>query len=187
MGGWISQKIAIDFPERVKSIIISAGPLEITKEWEIPLSNEEKKVLDETMKLFSSRKEGKNLEETIQNFLPIWKYCNVDIPFDEEMAKKFTRDFLTRTKNKNFMNHEKMMQNFLSSIKKTKNLEKIDKPVLIIYGDKDFVVLPRHEKSVADSIPKSKLIIIKEMGHTFFNRDLEQRIVILLVDFLQSI
>jgi pimeloyl-ACP methyl ester carboxylesterase len=79
------------------------------------------------------------------------------------------------------------MQKFLANMKKTKNLEKIDKPVLVIYGDKDFVVLPRHEKSVADSIPKSKLIIIKGMGHTFFNQELEMKIETYIVDFLKTL
>jgi hypothetical protein len=35
-------------------------------------------------------------------------------------------------KNKNFMNHEKMMQQFLSSMKESNDLQKIDKPALEI-------------------------------------------------------
>ncbi len=187
MGGWVSQRIGIDYPEKVLSlVIISAGPVEITKEWLIPLTEKEQKILDETLNIFNSRRDGNNLEESVQNFLPIWRHSNADIPLDEEMAKKFTNDFLTRTKNKNFMNHEKMMQNFLSSIEKSNDLMQINKPTLVIYGEKDPVVLPRHTISVADAIPKSKLVMIEGMGHTFFNQLLEEKIANLIVNFLQN-
>jgi len=186
MGGWVSQRIGIDYPEKVLSlVIISAGPVEITKEWLIPLTEKEQKILDETLNIFNSRSDGNNLEETVQNFLPIWRHSNADIPLDEEMAKKFTYDFLTRGENKNFMNHEKMMQNFLSSIEKSNDLKQIKKPTLVIYGEKDPVVLPRHTISIADAISGAKLIMIEGMGHTFFNRDLEEKIAKFILDFLK--
>jgi pimeloyl-ACP methyl ester carboxylesterase len=187
MGGWICQRIGVDYPERVLSfVIISAGPIEII---DVPLtvrSKKEQEILDNTTMIFNSRKDGKNLAETIQNFLPIWLYTNAEIPLDKEMAENFTRDFLVRTKNKNFMNHELMMQDFLSKMKKTKTLSKIDKPVLVVHGDKDPVVLPRHGKAVADTIPQAKFVMIKGMGHTFFNRALEEKIAKLVIDHLKQ-
>lgn len=188
MGGWICQKIGVDYPEKVLSlVIISAGPIEVTKEWTIPLTKQESKILDNTSKVFNSRKDGKNLEETVQNFLPIWCYTNAEIPLDVEMAKDFTIDFLTRTKNKNVMNHELMMQKFLSKMENSNTLQKIDKPVLVIHGDKDPVVLLRHGKSIADEISKSKFVIIKGMGHSFFNRALEEKIAKLIIKHLKKV
>ena len=84
------------------------------------------------------------------------------------------------------MNHELMMQTFLSKMKKSKTLQKIDKPVLVIHGDKDPIVLPRDGKAVAAAISTSKLVMIKGMGHTIFNRSLEEKIAKLIVSFLNS-
>jgi pimeloyl-ACP methyl ester carboxylesterase len=90
MGGWVCQRIGIDYSENVLSlVIISAGPIEITQEWLIPITGKERKILDNTLNVFNSRKDGKNLEETVQNFLPIWRHSNADISLDEEIAKKF--------------------------------------------------------------------------------------------------
>jgi pimeloyl-ACP methyl ester carboxylesterase len=187
MGGWICQRIVADYPERVLSlVIISAGPIEKTEEMDLSLTEKEQQILDNTTNIFLSVKAGKNLEESVQNYLPAWRHLNADIPLDEEMAKNFTRDFLTRTKNKKTKNHDLMMQMFLSQMKREKILQKIEKPTLVIHGDKDPVVLPRHGKAVADAIPKSKLVMIKGMGHSFFNRALEEKIAKLVVKHLKN-
>jgi pimeloyl-ACP methyl ester carboxylesterase len=188
MGGWICQRIAIDHPQRVSSlVIISAGPIEITDEWTIPLTIEEQETLLNTSKMFSLRKEEKNLDENIQTFLPIWRYLNAEIPLDEEMAMQFTRDLLVRAKNKNAKgNHERMMSEFLSTMKRENTLQKIMQPTLIIQGDKDPIVLPRHGKSVASAIPNSRLVVIEGMGHTIFNRDLQEKIAKLVVGHIKN-
>jgi len=187
MGGWICQKIGIEYPQRVLSlVIISAGPLEITEEFAIPLSRHEQEILDNTSKFFTTRKDGKTLEETVQSFLPAWRHLNADIPLDEEMANAFTRDFLTRAKNKNRgKNHELVMLDFLAKMERTNNLRKIHCPTLVIQGDKDPVVLPRHGKSVADTIMGAKLEMIEGMGHAFFNRALEEKIARLAVEHMK--
>jgi len=188
MGGWICQRVGVDYPERVLSlIIISAGPIEVTKEWTIPITEQEQKILDNTSKIFLSCKDGKTLEETVQNYLPAWRHLNAEYPLDEELAKNFTIDLLTRTKNKNAgKNHDLMMSDFLSKIKRLDVLQKIDRPTLVIHGDKDPVVLLRHGKSVADEITKSKFVMIKGMGHAFLNRILEEKIARLVVEHLKK-
>lgn len=185
MGGWVCQRIGVDFPERVLSlVIISAGPIEITKEGLMTLTEAEQEFLDRMTKMFLSVKNGKTVDETVQNLLPVWRYANAKIPFDEEIAKAFTIDFLTRTKNKNAQNHDRMMQEFLAQIKLSHTLSKIKCPTLVIHGDKDPIVLLRHGKAVADAIPNAQFVVIKGMGHVFFNRDLEKRIAQLIVDHL---
>lgn len=188
MGGWICQRIGVDYPEKVLSlVIISAGPIEITKKGLMDLTAVEQEFLDRMTKMFLAVKNGKTVEETIQNLLPVWRYANAEIPFDEEMAKAFTIDFLTRTKNKNAKNHDLMMQEFLAQMKQSNTLSKINRPTLVIHGDKDPIVLLRHGKAVADAIPNAQFVVIHSMGHVFFNRDLEKRIAQLTVGHLKTI
>lgn len=187
MGGWICQRIGVDYPEKVLSlVIISAGPIEITKEGLMNLTAVEQEFLDRMTKMFLSVKNGKTVDETVQNLLPVWRYANAEIPFDEDMAKTFTLDFLTRTKNKNAQNHDLMMQAFLAQMKQSNTLSKITQPTLVIHGDKDPIVLLRHGKAVADAIPNSRFVVIHGMGHVFFNHDLEKRIAQLVVDHLKN-
>lgn len=187
MGGWICQKVGVDYPKRVLSlVIISAAPIEITEKNLMSLTTEEQKILDAMSQIFLSVKEGETLEETVQNFLPAWKHSNAKIPFDEKMARDFTIDLFVRTKNRHAKNHDRMMKDFLSKIKESHFLKKIDCPTLVIHGDQDPVVLPRHGKAIADAISNSKLVMIKGMGHVFFNRDLEKRIAQLIIEHLKA-
>lgn len=188
MGGWLCQRIGVDYPQRILSLtIISAGPLELTGKAVIPLTPAEQETLDATSKLFLTRKDGHTLEETIESFLPVWRHCNGDIPLGEALAREFTKDFLTRTTNKNFLNHEYMMSEFLASWTKPSIHQPIDFPTLVIHGDKDPVVLPRHGQAVADSIPSAKMVMIPGMGHVFFNRELEGKIARLVVDHMKKV
>ena len=90
MGGWICQRIGVDYPEKVLSlVIISAGPIEITKKGLMDLTAVEQEFLDHMTKMFLSVKNRKTIEEIVQNLLPVWRHANAEIPFDEEMAKAF--------------------------------------------------------------------------------------------------
>jgi pimeloyl-ACP methyl ester carboxylesterase len=78
-----------------------------------------------------------------------------------------------------------MMQKFLVQMKQSNTLSKIKRPVLVIHGDKDPIVLLRHGQAVADAIPNARFVIIPNMGHVFFNHALEKRIAQLVVDHLK--
>lgn len=187
MGGWICQILGTNFQERVISlVIISAGPIETTEEGLMTLTAEEKEILGHTNEMFCSIENGKTLEEKVQNFMPIWRYSNGEFELDEEMARSFTLDFLSRTKNRNAKNHNFVMQEFLDKMTPTNFLQKIEKPTLVIHGDRDTTVLLRHGKAVADAIPNSKFVTINGMGHLFCNRVLEENIERLIVTFLTN-
>ena len=44
-------------------------------------------------------------------------------------------------------------------------LSEIQCPVLVLYGEEDFITLPRYNRDVASRIPGAKAIIIREAGH----------------------
>jgi pimeloyl-ACP methyl ester carboxylesterase len=189
MGGWICQRIGVDYPERVQSlVIISAGPIEITDKTVIPeTAQERKEAFDRVHALFAMRKDGTTLDQTVRSYLPIWKQFNADIPLDEEMANNYTFDFLARTTHKDTVdNHERMFQAFLAGMKRTHTLHTIACPTLVIHGDKDFLVQPQLGQAIADAIPNAKMVMIHGMGHTFFNRALEGKIAKLVVEHIKK-
>jgi len=44
-------------------------------------------------------------------------------------------------------------------------LSEIQCPVLVLYGEEDFITLPRYNREVASQIPGAKAIMIREAGH----------------------
>lgn len=188
LGGWLCQFIGVNHSEMVLSmVIISAAPIEITEKAAIPISKEEQEMMDNAVKMFAFRKDGKTLEETVQSYLPIWHHTNAEFSLDEKMAKDFTVDFLIRTKNENVgKNHELMLNAFLSTMKRLDVLQKINRPTLVIHGDKDTVIPFRFGQAVAAAIPNSKFVMILGMGHSFFNRNLEERIAKLVIEHIKK-
>lgn len=184
MGGYVSEWIAVKFPERILSLTaISAGPIGATNETDLPLTPEETKIHDKTWQVLLGRKDGATLEETIQNFLPVWQYLNGSFPLDREMATSYTRDLLTRTRHPIRMggNHELLMRG-LDLNKHRGILQTITTPILLIHGEEDTLSLPRNARAVAHAIPTNTLIMIPKMGHMLFHRELEEKIAELVLD-----
>lgn len=182
MGGEICQLLGTNYPNRVSSLaIIAAEPIEITNSITTPLTAQEQENITTTINMLNSIKQGNTLAATIQNYLPLWRHLNAEIPVDETITTNFTIDLFTRTKNHNAQNHLLMREEFLAHRKNLHFLPKITAPTLIIHGNKDPLILPKHGKSIANAIPNSKLIIIPGMGHAFFNKTLENKIAKLII------
>jgi len=186
LGGWLCQWIGFNHSERVLSLtIISAAPVEITEKTSSHLNKEEQENMENLSKIFLSRTDGTTLENTIQSYLPIWRHTNGDFPLDETVAKDFTKDFLTRTKNKNAgKNHELMLSAFLATMKPLGILQKINCPTLVIHGDKDTVIPLRFGQAVAAEITNAKFVMIPGMGHSFFNQKLAKKIAALILEHI---
>lgn len=181
MGGHICQQLSLEYPEQVIGFTaISSGPIGATKDRDIPLSVEEKAILDKTWEILLSRKDSHDLQERINGFLKIWEYLNGCIAFDVSMARVYTIDLLTRTKHriKAGNNHELVMRGLYESLPNLLQLiERIGVPTLIIHGDLDPLSLPRDAYALANAIPGAELSIMHGMGHMIFNRNLESEIL----------
>jgi pimeloyl-ACP methyl ester carboxylesterase len=184
MGGHICQQLALDYPKRVTGFAaISSGPIGATEDTDVPLSELEKATLAKTWALFLEREESKDLEARIKGFLVIWKYLNGSIPFDEQMARAYTIDLLTRTNHeiKSGNNHELVMRVLAQTLLSRRNLIKqIQVPALIIHGAQDPIALPRDAKALANAISGSQLVMIPDMGHMIFNQELESEIALII-------
>jgi len=191
MGGMLVQLLALNYPEKCLSITsISDGLLN-----NILLSKDEKEVLEKTWKILLENKPTMNYEDSLPGFLKSYKYLNGTVLFDEEMAKNYIKDMYQRSKHmyltkdnqvKAFQvphNHVKAQEN----IKVNKeDLKKINIPTLIIHGQEDYIMLPVNAQQTVQAIAYSKLKIITGMGHMFFNRDLENEIAKLIVEFISK-
>jgi pimeloyl-ACP methyl ester carboxylesterase len=181
MGGYICQRMALDFPERVLTLtILSAAPICATADTDLPLTTEEKAIQEKTWDIMFSRKEN-----SIEGFLPIWRYLNGTIPLDEKMASTYTQDLLTRSSSQIHPgnNHELVMRQL--EIEKCRGLFEIQTPTLIIHGMSDPLSLPRNARALAKAIPHAKLEIISGMGHMFFNQELESKIAHLIIEHIK--
>ena len=188
MGGYIAQMVALEFPKRTFSISsISAGPVGATKETDLPLTDKEQAIQNKTWEVMLARKDGPSKDSTIQSFLPVWKHLNGTFSLDEGMADTYTCDLILRSHHliKAGNNHELVMRSL--DLEKSRDvLRKIDVPTLIIHGEVDPLVLPRHGASIAQEIIRSDLAIIPGMGHMIFHRGLEKKLADLLSTHMKN-
>lgn len=190
MGGHICQQIGVDFPNYILSLImISSGPIGASKDTDIPLSKEEKTVLNKTWEIFLKEKDESTIDTIIDGYMLVWAYLNGKYSLDNEMAISYTKDLLLRTKHqiRAGNNHELLMKNVYNALEKNRNiLTKIHCPTLVIHGENDPISLPRDGKALAKAINQAKLILIPKMGHMMFNKELESHLAKLLINFFKK-
>lgn len=183
MGGFICQRVAVDFPERVLSITaIGAGPIGATIATDVPLTPQEKSILENTWKVFLSRK-----DDSINGFLPIWQYLHGQFKLDEQIANIYTQDLLNCLHHQvHAGNSHELVMRHLDISKERNVLRMIQACALIIHGDQDPLSLPRNGIALAEAIPNSTLIFIPGMGHLFFNQELEEKISQHILQFIKA-
>lgn len=192
MGGYIAQLLGASHPNRVLSLtIISAGPLGATPALTKAYTEEEKQTLQETWGILSKNKPTQNFEESVDGFMRVWRRLNGKLPFDEARARSLTEDFYTHSRypigphNK----HVEVMQRVAADMLEQKDIfSKIKSPTLVIHGAEDYLFLPqRGGGAIAEMIDHAELEIIPDMGHMFFNGDLEKKIIDRMTTFFQGI
>ena len=136
-----------------------------------------------------ARKDGHSLDETIDGYLRLWGYLNGAFPLDQDMAKKYTIDLLSRSTHKPHVgnNHELVMRKLASELPKRRYyLERIHIPTLVVHGERDPLALQRDGRAIAHAIARAQLLLIPGMGHMFFHRELESIIAELVLEHLKN-
>jgi 3-oxoadipate enol-lactonase len=150
MGGMIAQEFALQYPKRVRSLILgctaAGGPLAVRAEPEVT-------------DLLMSR--GKMTpEEAAEASVPfIYDAGTPRTRIDEDLAVR--RDWFARP--------EAYINQLMGILawEAYSRLDQIQAPTLVIHGEADRLVPPGNGKLIAARIPNAKLVMIPNAGHIY--------------------
>lgn len=165
MGGIVAQWLALTYPRRVSSYTsMSVATCGIT-------GQPPKKVMD----VLLENKPTQNLENDLSGFMRSWKVLNGNYDIDVEIAKKYTEDFYIRSKHPVGVawQHIWCQQNYIDLREK---LNQITVPGLFVHGEQDPLIPVKGAIETQKITPHSRLLIIPDMGHMIFNKELEEKI-----------
>lgn len=174
MGGFISQLMAIHFPERVQSLISCSAstnsptiPAPPSKTWEI----------------FLKTSPNNNFRDDLPGFLEVWEYLNGTASFDQFLAIKYTKNIYMRQKVVGALgiSHVKAQANVKD---RSESLKNVMNPALIIHGEEDYLVDKYGGIQTANCIPNAQLVIIPQMGHMPFNKEILERFENEIIHFI---
>lgn len=154
MGGMIAQEVAIEFPQRVRSltsIMSTTGNPRVP-----PPTREAAAVL--------TAPPPATKEEYFERFAQTWKVLRVG-SFPEDEALDRARAERTFERGLNPAGVGRQLRAILASGSRKQRLAAVKAPTLVIHGTVDPLVRPEGGKDTAASIPGARLLMIEGMGH----------------------
>ena len=134
LGGSIAQLFAISYPEKICSLTVISSP--ILAKGKIKYIETDPAITEKLWKVLMSNPMHRNYEKGAPEFLKIWRYLNGDWKLDADMANGYTRAIYETEIIEPAWNHTNI-QNGIRDI--IGELEKLDKPLLFIHGEKDYL------------------------------------------------
>jgi pimeloyl-ACP methyl ester carboxylesterase len=157
-GGAFAQVLALDFAERVQSLVLISSTRALPGGRELPPPSEE------FMRFVTTEKVDWSDAESVIEYLV--EYSRVLTggrrPFDEAAARELARRDVERARNfaaaqnHNAIPDEERAREPLSSI---------SAPTLVIHGSADPMFPPEHGNALADEIPDARLLMLDGAGH----------------------
>ena len=162
MGGFIAQLLAIHYPERVISFTSISS---FTNSPNIPPAPEK------TWQIFMNNNPTGNFENDLKGFLHVWKYLNGTASFNEELAIEYTHNLYARQEIKGALgeSHVKAQVNLTD---RSEQLKKVKLPALVMHGEEDYLVDKMGGIQTAECIEGANLVLIPQMGHIPFNKEI---------------
>lgn len=156
MGGMIAQAVAIQFPERVKSLVsIMSATGDPSEPWSDP---------EVVAQLMAPPPPGR--EATIEQSVEISRILTgPGFPFAEDrIRRRATRDY-----DRSFypQGTTRQLAAIIASDSRTQALSDLDLPVLVIHGDADPLIPVGYGRMTAAAISNAELMEIEGMGHDF--------------------
>ena len=155
MGGMITQIIALDYPERVKSITPIMTTPGIQNE---SLSGPTKELIEAMKKSFVFNLKGRIEDGVVEIYRQL---TGSRFPFNEDKFREKLKPIVDHGNNP-FALHGAAVG---ASPDRTSRLHEIDVPALIIHGTEDAILPLDHGIAVADGIKDSKRMIMEGVGH----------------------
>ena len=154
MGGMIAQRMAIHFPEHVRSLI---SIMSTTGNPGLPPGD------PKVMGLLTAARPT-NPAEAIEFAVGIWRALHgPGFPFDEARVRKLVIESALRSTH--LLGQPRQLLAILADGDRRDELRKLRVPALVIHGDADPLVPHAGGKDTAESIPGARLVTIEGMGH----------------------
>ena len=155
MGGMITQIIALDYPERVKSITPIMTTPGIQNE---SLSGPSQELLNAMRKSFIFNLKGRVEDGVVEIYKQL---TGSRFPFDEKEFRKSLAPIVEHGNNP-FALHGAAIG---ASPDRTSRLNEINVPTLVIHGTEDAILPLDHGIALADGIKNSTRMIMDKVGH----------------------
>lgn len=176
MGGFITQLLAIHYPERIQSIISASSSTNSPK---VPSPKEV------TWRVFAKNNPTNNFDKDLNGFLKVWEFLNGTAEFDKVLAVDYTKSLYQSQDVKGPLGESHVKaQSSLSD--RSNELKQINIPALVIHGEEDYLVDKYGGIQTAECIKNSELILIPEMGHMIFNIKLLDQFEHQIIHFLKK-
>ena len=149
MAGYIAQQFALDYPDKVKSLVLADTASEIGEVFQLVLKNW----------ILYAEKLGM---EAVFDSILTWGKTDKEMRENRELIETFKEKFLIE----NDQIHAFVAAcNACRRFNLTSQLQKIRVPTLVLVGDSDILQPLEYSKIIHQNIPNSELETIEEAGH----------------------
>ena len=170
MGGMIAQELVLNYPEKVKKLVLCSTLCGGTKS--IPASGD-------VFGTFIADRSGLSPEEIFRREIPLL-FTEEFIQNNPDLIELFIqRVLMTPISNESFMRRLDALTKFDTYDR----LPQIRAPTLILHGKRDILVPPENGSILAEAIPNAKLVCSEKSAHGLIYEEMEKMIHVLL-DFL---
>jgi len=171
MGGMIAQELVLNYPERIKKLILYSTSCGGSKY--VPPSQE-------VLKMLVEDKRGKTQREIVEDYIKIL--------FTDEFSKKnpdFIERFIDKVMIARISHREYMRQlNAIFSFKTCRRLKTVSTPTLVIHGKKDILSPYQNAENISKLIPGAQMILFENSAHMIFEENFDD-VLTCIIKFLK--
>jgi pimeloyl-ACP methyl ester carboxylesterase len=156
-GGGIAQHLALEHPDRVRSLVLISTSPAVSIERTLPPPNIAVPDVD-----WSDR------ESVVRYQVGFWRVLAGDRPFDEAACRDLVERDLRRARDfAAVQNHDLIAQGETPQ----RTLSSISVPTLVVHGTADPLFPFPHGQALAEAIPQARLLPLDGAGHGFERQD----------------
>ncbi len=172
-GGGIAQELALDYPERVRSLTLISTSIAVSSDRVLPPPTAGFGRFVATVEV-----DWSDRESVIEYLVEYWRVlAGGERPFDEAALRELASREVERATNfAALQNHDVMSHGQPSK----KPLSSIAAPTLVIHGTADPMFPIGHGEALAEEIPDARLLRLEGAGHGVYRADWEAIVAAIL-------
>jgi pimeloyl-ACP methyl ester carboxylesterase len=172
-GGGNAQLLALDFPERVRSLTLISTSIAVSSERALPPPTAEFGRFVAAVEV-----DWSDPESVIEYLVDYWRVlAGEERPFDGDAVRALARRDVERARDfRAAQNHELLLDEGQSG----EPLSSIAAPTLVIHGTADPMFPIGHGEALAEEIPGARLLRLEGAGHGVFGADWETIVAAIL-------